>query len=609
VIRQHDVQVLLSEDDEVLGEGTFRVVLTRSRRVVTAIDIPDSALGPLHLVFAVSPQSRMASTFQTGSLFGDLGHTFEHVARDMGHGVGQAAEATFNAGSKVATTLARPAFDITRDAAAAGASLLAHVPFVPGSETKKLEAASRTILRARLGDVNAQQFIRAVGQAAKAGEKAAQRAGDALLDGTRIVARVLDTPLSLVSKIPTVGGFLHELDPLVKLDHMADKLKHGDFEGLKTMIENDAKMAQGIISLFPGIGTGISAALGAGIGVLEGGGALDIALETAYGAIPIPPGIRETTDAVLGAILKLIHHPHNLTDALLAGARNVVPAGMARDVFDTLARLVIHHMPIAKAGGQLVDSYVQRYAPGVPLHAVGEALGGAVDAAAHHKNVAAALRRAAGDLAKKAAPGALGEGIAGVANVVSAVAEKKNVGAAIGDAVGSAVRKIAPVGAGEALAGAAHVAGVATAGRNIPAAMSDVLAKYLPAGVGHGAAPFARGVALANTAPRAIPLPSSLPTADVSLLSASTGVGRSALLLPAGAAPSPALGAALSAALGLADAAPRSTSAPTTEPAVPGLAPAGAGPLSAVGRGILAQAASDGASAAPPALTALGRPS
>ena len=660
MIRQHDVQVLAEDSEsDVLGEGTFRVVLTRSRRVVTAIDIPDSALGPLHLVFAVSPQSMMASSFATAGFFEDVGHWSEHAVHDVGHGLGKAAEATFNAGSKVATTLARPAFDITRDAAAAGASLIAHVPFVSGKDRKKLEAASRTIMRARLGDVDAQQFIRAVGRAAKDGAKAAQHVGDALLDGTKIVGQVLDAPMLLISKIPKVGGILHELDPFVKMGHMTDKLKAGDFQGLKTMIENDAKMAQGVISLFPGIGTGISAAISAGIGILDGGGALDIAIETAYGAIPIPPGIRQITDAVLGAILQLIHNPHNLTDALLAGARNVVPAGMARDVFDTLANLVIRHMPIAKAGGQLVDTYVQRYAPGIPLHGVGAAIGGVVDAAAHHKDLGSAVSGAVGDVARKSVPGALGEGIAGAASVVTAVAQKKNVGTAIGDAVGNAARKVAPgavgeglsaaahiagaaaqgknVGAaigdaaggaarqiapgalGEALAGGAHIAGAAAGGKNVlsaagdvasklapgvvgpgspllaagnavtrvvPFPMRDAVAKYLPAGVGQAAAPFA--ATLAHSAGsigspgqgRAIPLPSSF-TAALPMLPPATMPARSPLLLPAAPAAIHPVGAALSAALGLSDGGHGSTPVATVEDAAKGLVPGAAGALAA----------------------------
>ena len=222
MIRQHDVQVLLAEDDEVLGEGTFRVVLTKSHRVVTAIDLPDSALGPLHLVFAVAPGSMIASSFATSGFFDDVGHALGHVTHDVGHGLEKAAEGTFNAASKVATTLARPAFDITRDAAAAGASLIAHTPFVSDKDRKKLEAASRTIMRARLGDVNAQQFIHAVAKAAKDGQSMAKHVGDALLDGTKIVGQVLDAPMLLVSKIPKVGGILHDLDPFVKMGRMTD---------------------------------------------------------------------------------------------------------------------------------------------------------------------------------------------------------------------------------------------------------------------------------------------------------------------------------------------------------------------------------------------------
>jgi hypothetical protein len=508
VIRQHDVQVLLAEDGEsdVLGEGTFRVVLTRSRRVITAIDIPDSALGPLHLVFAVSPQSMMRSSFQTAGFFDDLGHTINHAGHDVGHGLGQAAEATFNAGSKVATTLARPAFDITRDAAAAGASLIAHTPFVSGKDRKKLEAASRTIMRARLGDINAQQFIRAVAKAAKDGQHTAQHVGDALIDGTKIVNRILDAPMELlVSKLPpSAGGVIRGLDPFMKMNKMADKLKAGDFEGIKKDIESDAKAAQGVISLIPGIGTGISAAISVGVGILEGGGALDIAIEAAYGAIPIPAGIRQITDAVLGAVLELIHHPHNLTDALLAGARNAVPAGMARDVFDTLANLIFKHMPVAKAAGQLVDTYVERYAGGAPIKGIGSAAASMADAAMHHQNVGVAATGAVADMAKKNAPGALGEVIAGAAHVAGAAMQGKNVGVAVSDAVGGAARKIAPGALGETLAGAANVAGAVARGRNVGAAVGDAVGgavrKIAPgalgetlAGVAHAGGQIAQG--------------------------------------------------------------------------------------------------------------------
>jgi hypothetical protein len=499
VIRQHDIQVF-ADDDDLVAQGTFRVVLTKRRRVVTAIDVPDSALGPLHIVVAVSPEAMLQSSFATAGLFDDIGHTFQHVAHDVGHtfdhvahdvgnGLGKAAEGTFNAASKVATTLARPAFEITKGAAAAGASLVGHLPFVPESERKKLEAASRTIMRAHMGDVNAQQFIKAVGEAAKAGVHVAQKAGDAFLEAHRIVGHVLDTPMALVEKIdPKVGAVLHGLDPFVKMDKMTVKLQRGDFEGLKKDIENDAKAAQGIISLIPGIGTGISAAISAGIAVLDGGGALDIAIQTAYGAIPIPVGIRQITDAVLGSVLQLIHNPHNLTDAVLAGMRNAVPSGMARDVFDTLANLIVRHMPIHKAAGQLVDSYVQRYAPSTPLAGIGSTVANAADAAMHGKNVGAVVSSAVGDYAKKVAPGTVGEGIATAANVAGAAAQGKNVGAAVGTAVGDLAKKAAPGAVGEGLAAAAHVAGAAASGRNAFAAVGDVAQRVAPGALGQGIA-------------------------------------------------------------------------------------------------------------------------
>jgi hypothetical protein len=105
--------------------------------------------------------------------------------------------------------------------------------------------------------------------------------------------------------------------------------------------------AQGVISLIPGIGTGISAAIGAGMALLEGGSPLDIAVKTAYGAIPIPPGLRTITDGVVDAALSLVH-TKNLTDAAIAAIRSAIPSGLPQQVFDTLAHIVlqaIHKQP------------------------------------------------------------------------------------------------------------------------------------------------------------------------------------------------------------------------------------------------------------------------
>jgi hypothetical protein len=181
-----------------------------------------------------------------------------------------------------------------------------------------------------------------------------------------------------MEKVPAVGGMLQTLDPLRKMSRVADALQRGDFNALRRIIESDAKLVQGVAALLPGIGSGVGAAIGAGIAVLDGGGAIEIALHTAYGAIPIPPGLRSVTDGVLDGVLGLLHHGP-ITDAALAAARNAIPSGVARDVFDTLIKLVVHHRPILHVADDLVGSYVKRYAPDLHVSAAIE-LGGVAGA-------------------------------------------------------------------------------------------------------------------------------------------------------------------------------------------------------------------------------------
>jgi hypothetical protein len=377
-LRQHDV---------VLAEGNFRVVLTNRHRLFAVIDAPQTALGPMRIAFeidrgqhfrelALQRQLRQQDHLTAG-LFDDIGHAFSHVVSDVGHGLehlakdaghtlAHAAEGAFNAASKVATTLARPLFDTVKSVTAASMHLLAqHLPFLPEGARKGIEAASRIVMRARLGDLTAKDFIHGVVGAVRAGVKGARAIGDALLTGSRFVAHVLDLPMRLMEHIPGVGNFMKGFSPFAKFETMTTLLQRGDFKGLKKMVTDDVKTMQGVISLFPGIGTGISAALSMGMAVLDGGGPLEIAIKTAYGAIPIPPGIRTITDAVLDGVLALAQKGAALTDAVIAAARDAVPSGMPRDVFDTLANLVVKKHPPAQIAGELLDHYVQKFTGGV----------------------------------------------------------------------------------------------------------------------------------------------------------------------------------------------------------------------------------------------------
>ena len=281
----------------------------------------------------------------------NLGHTLEHVA-----------EGAFNAAAKAATGIAQPAFDIVHHVAATGMHLIAQqLPFLPEGARKAIESASRIVMRARLGDIKAKDFIHGIIHAVKSGVNGARKIGDALLTGSRLVAHVLDVPMRIMEHIPGVGGVMKNFSPFEKFAKMTTLVQRGDFSGLKKMVTDDVKMAQGVISLFPGIGTGISSALSAGMAILDGGGPLEIAIKTAYGAIPIPPGVRTITDAVLDGVLTLATKHGSLTDAVLAAARDAVPNGFPRQVFDTLANLVIKHRPIAKVAGDLLNHYVGQY--------------------------------------------------------------------------------------------------------------------------------------------------------------------------------------------------------------------------------------------------------
>jgi hypothetical protein len=378
----------LRTHDVVLAEGTFRVVLTGKRRVLAVLDAPTTALGPLHIVLAVdrtpylaegvSPVVLMQPSVETAGLFDDIGHAVSH-----------AAEGAFNAASHAATTIARPAFNLVKAASSEGVHLIAHsIPFLPDKDRRKLDAAARTVMRAKLGDLDAKQFIRGIADAAKAGEHAAMHIGDTLMDASKVVSHIAELPLVPLEHVPGLGPFVKSVSPFQTWDHMADAIKKGDFKEIEKIAKQQLSIAQGVISLIPGVGTGVSAAISAGLAVLDGGGPLEVAIRTAYGAIPIPPGIREVTDTVVDTVLKIAFHHESLTDVVVNVARDQIPDGLPRHVFDTLINLVVHHQPIARVAGGLLDHFVKQYAPaGVGLD-LPKALAGA---ASHLPNVFASL--------------------------------------------------------------------------------------------------------------------------------------------------------------------------------------------------------------------------
>jgi hypothetical protein len=214
--------------------------------------------------------------------------------------------------------------------------------------------AAHVVWMARTGDLEARAFMVAVVDDARQGH-----------------ARARDLAAELVAaqhELVVSGGFdlFRSIGDAAKdVGHVADEVVKplGGWSGVLSDI-------QGVASVIPGIGTGISAAIGAAAAVIGGGGPLVIALKTAYGAIPIPPGVRQITDSALDAIIALIKGG-NITDAALAVIRDRLPEGIARQAFDTLAHVVEGAAskgkapPIKPAPAQLHQHYVTQYTKGL----------------------------------------------------------------------------------------------------------------------------------------------------------------------------------------------------------------------------------------------------
>jgi hypothetical protein len=351
LIPNEDEMLLVGADpsERILAAGSFRVVLTDNYKVFAMVDAPDTVLGPLKL--AVELERRLPSDMVGFNL------------KSIGRAVSRAAESTFKTASNAASSVAKPVFKIATTAASDGVRAVAQqASALPAVARRQVEAASRVVLRARLGDVNAKNFIKGVVNAAKSGAEGARKAADALVTGTRLVARAVDLPVHIARAMPGgIGNTVASISPLQRFDKTMHAVQRGDFDAVKRIVREDIGIAQGVVSLVPGIGTGISAGLSAGLAALEGGSPLELAVRTAYGAIPIPVGIRSITDAVLDGVIALAKGGANVSEMALTVARERIPRGLPRDVFDTLVRIVIRRVPIQRAGEALVNHYVKQY--------------------------------------------------------------------------------------------------------------------------------------------------------------------------------------------------------------------------------------------------------
>jgi hypothetical protein len=63
----------------------------------------------------------------------------------------------------------------------------------------------------------------------------------------------------------------------------------------------------------------------------------------------------------LDGVIALAKGGANVSEMALTVARERIPRGLPRDVFDTLVRIVIRRVPIQRAGEALVNHYVKQY--------------------------------------------------------------------------------------------------------------------------------------------------------------------------------------------------------------------------------------------------------
>jgi hypothetical protein len=376
---------------KTVARGRFHIIRTTGGRFYACVSV-ETLLGHMcvaihlerHAVQALVEAQREHHAAQqqpmtTGFDFGDIGkavdsavHTVEHITKDVAktvehvaapvvHAVTDVANKTGHAIEQAAKQIAKTTGKVVSDAVKEGAKIVA---------------------KAHLGDLNASKMINDIVHTAQHGVDALghvvddtthlrfQKMADGLAQGAQFVLHNVDMPRILADAIPipevraAAQSVIGLVDPAAKFEKAIGALRAGDMNQLKAMANQELSEMQGVISLVPGIGSGVSAAIGTAEALLNGGKPLEVALRTAYGLLPIPPGIRQVTDTVLDAVISLANGG-DVTDAALAVARDRIPSGVPRDVFDTLVQIIAKHQPIEKAAADLAGHYVMQYTQGL----------------------------------------------------------------------------------------------------------------------------------------------------------------------------------------------------------------------------------------------------
>jgi hypothetical protein len=362
---------MLRTHDIVLVDGTFRVVMTPRRRIVAALDIQESPLGPLHLVFEVDqaaflPPDAAASALdpstETAGIFDDIG---------------KVASETFDVASKVAEVAAGPTLALAKAAATEGAKLVSSA-MAPDHVNVRVAPASHVVMKARLGDVNAKQFIRKIAGAANAGDATAQQVADALLAARKRVAETVDVPALLASHAPE--GVVRTYSPLEHFQRVVTHLQRGNFEPLERVAAERVEVAPEVeervrvtpeveeerVRFAPEVEERVRVEPKVEERVVvgqESWAPVERVVRAVYGTLPFPVEVRPGTDAALEAVVSLLGRPQELSEVTIQSARGQIPPGLPQQVFDMLVEHVRRYVPVQKPPVRRIEDYVLQYAP------------------------------------------------------------------------------------------------------------------------------------------------------------------------------------------------------------------------------------------------------
>ena len=209
--------------------------------------------------------------------------------------------------------------------------------------------------------------------------------------------KAVTSAVKAVEKIPVIGDVVKVTGDIYgapfkvaaniasgeRLDHVAvDALK----DQIKT-IKDEAPYAQMVVSLVPGIGTGVAAAIGAGAALVEGRSITESLKAGIRGALPggaLAQAAFDTAVKVAGG--------ENVAQAALESSRNLLPPGPAQSAFD---------IGVAIATGQKIQNALANGLAGIAPGQLQDVIAAGQHALATTPVLSDALKSVTGNAAKE----------------------------------------------------------------------------------------------------------------------------------------------------------------------------------------------------------------